>query len=255
MISKVVRSSAIVVLIAAIVVLGYIGNNRVSRPDLSAASRSSLTVVGTHPVMPPAAQIDTRPTLLAIGDSYVGGAGDPSIKTYPQHLAEKMGWNLRVDAVGGSGYLSRTLPTGAPAHSLAERLPFDKDNFDPDFVIVDAGRNDLTSPAEELVPAIQSYLLDVRSAWPRAKIVVVKPQYASSTVAEVFPEVASAIDQTASQIDAVTIDPVNDRWWDVPDLDSLLLPDKVHVNGAGADYYANRMVDALETLGITPVRA
>ncbi|MCV7073453.1 SGNH/GDSL hydrolase family protein [Mycolicibacterium rufum] len=247
--------TGVLALAVAVLLLGYLGANRVARSEQSASSRALPPVVGTNLVMAPAAQIDSRPTLLAIGDSYVGGTGDPSVATYPERVVETMGWSLRVDAVGGSGYLSRTLPTGRVAPSLADRLAFDKANFDPDFIIIDAGRNDLLSPVDELVPAIEGYLRDVRSAWPRAKIVVIKPQYASTDVPESYPEVASAIDRTAAQIDAAAIDPIGDRWWDVPDLDSLLLEDNVHLNGAGSDYYAQRVVDALRAFGINPVQA
>lgn len=248
----VLRGLGILTLVAALAVLGYLGIVRVTQSSAGTSERPVPSVVGTHSVPPPAEQFDQRPTLLAIGDSYVGGTGDPSIVIYPEQVAETMGWNVRVDAVGGSGYLPRNRPTGEPVPTLAERLPQDIANYDPDIILIDAGRNDLGSPAAEIAPAMTSYLRDVRSAWPQATIVVVKPQYASPVVTPNYAELSVAIDQTAAEIGAQTIDPVAGRWWDIPDLESMLLSDKIHLNSAGAAYYAERVVDGLEASGLGP---
>lgn len=248
----VLRGLGVLTLVVAVAVLGYLGQTRVTQTSPGSTAQPLPPVTGID-VPSPGEQFDRRPTLLAIGDSYVGGTGDPDIVIYPEQVATAMGWNVRVDAVGGSGYLPRNRPTGEPVPTLAERLPQDKANFEPDVVLVDAGRNDLGRLAGDIIPAMTGYLREVRSAWPQATIVVVKPQYASARVPPNYPELAAAIDQTAAEIGAQTIDPVVERWWEVTDIDSMLLADQIHLNAAGTAYYAERVVDGLEAIGLTSV--
>ncbi|MEZ0342896.1 SGNH/GDSL hydrolase family protein [Mycobacterium sp. pV006] len=245
----------VVLLVSAVVALLIFGLARVAPGhNDDATARPALAETLLAPT-PPSEQFDHRPTLLVVGDSYVGGTGDPTVVVYPEQVADEMGWNVRIDAVGGSGYVSNVTESGRKRPSLIERLPADKASYTPDIVLVDAGRNDLALDPAAVVPEIDRYLTEVRAAWPDAQIVVVKPQFASAAVPANYPPLANAIDEIATRIGAATIDPVTEGWWTGIDLEPLLFADKVHLNGAGTTYYADKIAEALNKISIASIES
>src|SRR5271168_4737493 len=53
----------------------------------------------SHVAPPVSGMFDHKPTLLAVGDSYAA--------TYPELVADKMGWSLALDAQDGTGFVHR----------------------------------------------------------------------------------------------------------------------------------------------------
>lgn len=246
---KLGRAAAILVLVAAVAGLGYYGVERANR---SRANADDSSLVGDL-AAPPDQRMVRPATLLVIGDSFAGGNGDPNIVTYPTVLGERFGWNVRVDAVGGSGFVSKMFE-GRKIPSVGERLAQDRASFDADYIVIDAGRNDLGVYPSEVIPEIERYVADVHKAWPDAKIVMIKPAYATTKVAENYPMLSEAFDRVGAQNNALVVDPVAEGWFNVENLDSLLYSDKVHLSNEGHKYYADRIADAIQRAGLaTPL--
>ncbi|MDF0531091.1 SGNH/GDSL hydrolase family protein [Tsukamurella sp. 8F] len=199
-------------------------------------------------------QVQRASSVLIVGDSFVGGTGDPSFPVYPELLGELMGWNVRVDGVGGSGFMPQLdaggrRPPGGRRAPLIERLPADQRHYRPDVVLVDAGRNDLGRVPSQVIPYIDDYFERLRAAFPQARIVALIPTYATDREATNLPALRAAITGAVRGYQGLVIDPAAQHWYDRADLRSLLGPDDVHFNGAGNRYYARRIADALRSAG------
>ena len=193
-------------------------------------------------------QMFDKPTLLVVGDSYAGGA-DPRTVNYPQLVADKMGWNLDLDAQGGTGFINRIDNVSPPHVPFIDRLDRDAATYRVDYVLVDGGRNDFGEPPERVVAAADEYIKEVHSDWPNAKIIIILPAYATPDVAANQPAVAEGIRGAAERIGASVIDPVAQRWYRDVDVKPLLAPDGVHLNGDGQTYYADKIIDNLKRMG------
>lgn len=201
-----------------------------------------------RPVDAAATSLPSRSTLLIVGDSYAGGV-DPTIPTYAPGLAEEMGWNLALDAQGGTGFLTYRVTPETTTAPFIERLSRDKEQYTPDHILIDGGRNDLDRPLDELLPAMRTYLTEVRRAWPQATITVVVPSYITPEPAPDYPAIKDELNSVAAQIDATVIDPVAEGWY--RDVDpEWLWTDKVHPSAAGGRYIGQRLADDLRALGL-----
>lgn len=177
-----------------------------------------------------ATMFDHQPALLVVGDSYAAA--------YPGLVADKMGWSLAVDVADGTGFVSRT-SSHAP---FVDRLDRDAATYAADYVLIDGGRNDLSSPAEDVVPAAQSYLDDVHARWPKAKIIVVLPAFAVPDDSTNYDAVADGLRRAAEEIGADVIDPLAQRWYTDVEAKFLLSQDGRHLNFNGDTYYADKIV-------------
>jgi lysophospholipase L1-like esterase len=198
-----------------------------------------------------------RPALLVITDSMGGGVGDPSIvKNYPRALADTMGWDLNVDAVGASGYLETHLTKqrnhiDATVAPFIDRLEADSKNYRADYILVDGGRNDLGKPPDEVAPAIDEYMTQLRAHYPDATIVVMTPSYITDYMADNYPMLSERIRASAERIGAFVLDPVAEGWWKNIDLKPLLWTDGVHLNSQGVDVYADKVAQGMRRFGIS----
>ena len=142
---------------------------------------------------------DHQPALLVVGDSYAAA--------YPDLVADKLGWSLSADVQDGTGFVSHT-DTPSPAHApFIDRLERDASTYHADYVLIDGGRNDLSAPPEQVLPAAEEYLNDVHSRWPEAKIIVVLPTFAASDESANYPAMADGLRRTADALGAYVIDP------------------------------------------------
>jgi lysophospholipase L1-like esterase len=190
---------------------------------------------------------DDKPKLLVVGDSFAGGVGDPNIVTYPDLVAEKMGWSVAVDAQGATGFLHGIDNLSPPQVPFIDRLDGDAATYHPDYVLIDGGRNDLGEPPEPAVAAADEYIKQVRSVWPNAKMIIVLPALATSKVD--YVAVAEGLHRTAERVGAYVIDPVAQHWYRDIDVKRLLWRDNVNLNDAGEAYYADKIVENLRHLG------
>jgi lysophospholipase L1-like esterase len=195
---------------------------------------------------------DHKPTLLLIGDSFAGGTGDPSFATYPNLVARKEGWNLGLDAQGGTGFVHRVDNATPPNVPFMERLDRDAAiyRYRVDYVLIDGGRNDLGDPPEPVLAAADEYIKKVRSIWQNAKIIIVLPSYVTRDVASNYSVLAQGLRGTAESVGAQVIDPVAQRWYRDGDVKRLLWKDGVNLSGDGNAYYSAKVVENLTRMGV-----
>jgi lysophospholipase L1-like esterase len=194
---------------------------------------------------------DPKPTLLVAGDSFAAGVGDPNNATYPYLLAGKMGWNLALDAQGGTGFASGIDSLSPPTVPFIDRLGCDEAIYSRhvDYVLVDGGRSDLGLPPEEALTAADGYIKKIRSDWPKARIVIILPNFPTPVVAEHYPALAEGLRHTAESVGADVIDPVAQRWYSDVEGKTLMWRDGAHLNSKGDAYYAGKVADSLKRMG------
>ncbi|MGH3959086.1 SGNH/GDSL hydrolase family protein [Mycobacterium sp.] len=194
---------------------------------------------------------DAKPTLLVVGDSFASGTGDPRFVTYPYLVADKMGWNLALDAQGGTGFVHRVDNYSPPHVPFVDRLDRDAAmyHYHVDYVLIDGGRNDLGDLPEPVVAAADEYIKKVHAEWPAAKIVIMLPSYVTPDVADNYPAVAQGLRRTAESVGAYVIDPVGQHWYHDIDVRRLLGRDHTHFNGDGNIYYADKIINNLKQMG------
>ena len=195
------------------------------------------------------------PTLLVIGDSFVAGAGVPdAAMAYPARLADATGMRLLTDGQGGTGFVNDAQGTGnGDTSKMIDRLASDGRNFpDASLVVIDAGRNDLRFPLDDVGNAVSEYLDKARAQWPAADIVVIVPAFIASQPFDGYPEVLSSFKNSASKIGATLIDPIADGWYRNADVTKLVSADRVHPNADGARFIAEHIEESLRSQGLVP---
>jgi lysophospholipase L1-like esterase len=242
-----VRRAALVVasavLLASMTALGCLQWQRVdasAHGDVPGATVPSLE-----------SMFDYRPTLLVVGDSFAGGTGDPTFRPYPYLLGDRLGWNLTVDAQGGTGFVKGATAGKSHGVPFLNRLARDGELYNVDYVLIDGGRNDLGLPPTEVIPAADEYIRKVHDTWPKAKIIVMLPSYVSAKEAANYPALSQGLRRIADEVDADVIDPVAEGWYRGRDLAPLFWNDRVHLNAVGNEYYASRIIADLKALGWT----
>ncbi len=198
---------------------------------------------------------DTPPSLLVIGDSFVAGAGvtDPA-QSYPALLAHATGMRLSVDGQGGTGFISDAHGTGnGDTSKMMDRLVADGQKFpNASVVVIDAGRNDLRYPVDEVGSAVSDYLDRARTQWPTADIVVVVPAFITLRPFDGYRDVLDRFSSSASKVGATLIDPIAEGWYQNADVATLVSADKVHPNADGARIIAARMEQSLRSHDLVP---
>ncbi len=213
------------------------------------ASRTAGTDVGRRNEQPP---------LLIIGDSFVAGAGVTDAgEAYPALLADATGMRLSLDGQGGTGFINDAQGTGnGDTSKLIDRLVADGQKYpDAAVVVIDAGRNDLRFPIDDLAGAVSEYLDHARAQWPAAHLVVVVPSFITLQPFEGYHDVRSRFESSAAKVGATLIDPIAEGWYQNIDLAPLLSADQVHPSAEGALLIAERMENSLRSHGVIPTVA
>lgn len=238
------------VLVAVFAVLVYRGEEA----DTATSQASPFQIAPTISQSP-------RVDALFVGDSFTSGAGGIGLNSYPYVVCRANGWNCNIDAQGSTGFINDGAVSNVPGRvPFIDRIESDAANFNVDLLIVDGGRNDLGLSPDPVGVAIRTYMEKARSLWPKARIVMIVPAYASVRIAENYAPLQAKIDEVARSVDASVIDPVAEGWYQTPDLGRYLIEDGVHFNIDGNQYFADKLTEALarvgvsgETLGFTPV--
>jgi hypothetical protein len=195
---------------------------------------------------------DPKPVLLVAGDSFAAGVGDPNNPTYPYLVANRMGWNLALDAQGGTGFASGIDSLSPPTVPFIDRLDRDAATYayHVDYVLIDGGRVDLDLPPERVVAAADEYVKKVRSDWPKARIIVVLPSFPTPVAAESYSAVAQGLRSAAESVGADLIDPTAQHWYRGIEGKTLMWRDGAHLNAKGETYYADKVIDNLKRMGL-----
>jgi hypothetical protein len=198
--------------------------------------------IEAHHVAPMVAlKFDHKPMLLVVRDSYA--------VTYPELIADRMGWSLALDGQDGTGFVGSVDNNNPGRVPFIDRLDGDAATYHVDYVLIDGGRSDLGESAEPVVAAADEYVKKVRSEWPKAKIIVMLPTTAGPDENANYPALADGLRRTAESVGAYVIDPVAQGWYRDIDAEPLLWQDGTHLNPNGETYYADKITENLKLMG------
>ena len=100
-----------------------------------------------------------------------------------------------------------------------------------------------------MVAAADEYIKKVHSDWPKAKIIIILPNFPTPVVAEHYPALAQGLRRTAESVAAEVIDPTAQHWYSDIDGKTLMWRDGAHLNSKGDAYYAGKVTDSLKRMG------
>jgi lysophospholipase L1-like esterase len=217
-----------------------------------AVSPAQATVVRPQPPR-------ARPSVLFIGDSYTAGSGLPEM-SYGCQAAVQMGWQCSLSTVVGTGYVS-----GGPANrfvvdpytgqstSFVERIPRLAVTYQPDIVVLDGGRNDLFPPREDVLGAMVETVQEVRQAWPKAKIVFIRPRYLARPDDDLGfdDDFMARFGAETADTGVEVIDPI--QWFTMTDTSAMLSNDGTHPNLRGEQQLGLALVNSLLNHGFAAV--
>lgn len=168
------------------------------------------------------------PTRAAlIGDSWA--AADGIHPAYPALVARALDLDMRVSAVGGTGYTNGGACGGKSFQSRVHTVP-----DDARLVILAGGLNDTGSDGDDLSSALRRVVAAVHLQAPAARIVVLG-----------VPRVPLLDDRRTERADGILRSAsgtafVDVRGWSIP-----TLPDRIHPTPSGHREYARHIVAAL----------
>ncbi len=191
-----------------------------------------------------------RPSALFTGDDFPAGYGGIGRNAYPQIVCYSIGLNCGVDAQPGTGFVNDGREYSSTTFQMIDRLPTDQKLYDPDFVIIDAGRNDHLAEPPVLGEAVARYLRQVKRMWPGTKIVVIAPYYLTTAPDPDHGARISLLSPIVAAQDGMLIDPVAEGWYEGVDESSMLQPDGFHPNQAGHEFLAKKLGESLKKRGI-----
>jgi hypothetical protein len=174
----------------------------------------SAYLLATWPPDPPAATVQGTPAasspspeaaqdetvLVVLGDSFSAESPVSAGPEWPTLLGESLGWEVQVEAVTGSGYLSagngRPFPARVPAvlqHS-------------PDVIVVAGGVADLGAhPMARIVDAAEETVSRLVQQAPEAQVVVLSP-FSNGEPGPLTEDFSSRLQQVVQGRDAVYVD-------------------------------------------------
>lgn len=194
----------------------------------------------------------SAPLALFIGDSYTAGDNSAEL-SYGCRAAVEMGWLCALSARGGTGYISGGVanrwvePYTGKSLSFGERIPHLAAQYDPAYVVLDGGRNDLFAPREDTFTEMLSAIGEVRRTWPHAQIVFIRPRFLANPADTLgFDDRFMKSLEAAPTSHGVTfIDPLHSL--SGTDTSALLSDDGIHPNPAGEIHMAAVLFDALRS--------
>ena len=160
------------------------------------------------------------PRAVFLGDSYTDGYGGTTSPGYAYRAGWAKGWDVRIDALGGTGFLNR-----AGKRTFAERIP-EVLRQHPDVVVVAGGINDYGSfPNDQIAVAAQDIFR--RLARSGAQVIALSPWTTPRLRGPGYADLVLRVGAAARKMHVRYIDTSD---WLTP---SLMSPDGIHPNERG----------------------
>lgn len=194
-----------------------------------------------------AAPAEATDQVVVIGDSLSTGYGTRPELAWPVLLQEDYTnahrpVHITNAAQNGSGYLS----VGADEETFESEIAGSVTST-TDLVLLFGSENDMGTDPTTLERTAADAFARIKSAAPRAAIVVVgPPSYTDSPEAERL-DVRDAIRSAADAAGASFIDPIADQWI-MGQVENLIGPDGDHPSEAGQRYLAAKMAAIVSSL-------
>ena len=243
----------IVAVVLALVAVGVGVAAKTSRPADDYVS-SYTPVIQTAPERIKIT-VPANPRLLIVGDSYSAGTGatDPA-KSWANTVGQRLGWDYRVDAIGGTGWTWGGGEIGDGPDRFPERIQRDgaDNSFEPNIVFIQGGQNDYRSGAAGISNAVRDSIDIARVEWPDAQVVIFGPAAPMPLGAE-LSGINSAVRRGAFMARAGMIDATG--WLTRENSGQFAAPDGSHVNDAGHAFLAEKFLEEFAVIGGPPVAA
>lgn len=209
------------------------GTGFVRRILLLAAAVVLVAACGDKPAKEPA--LPPGSMVVALGDSLTAGAGMAREQAWPDLLASRTGWEIVNAGVNGD-----------TSGSALERLPALLKEHDPVLVLVALGGNDMLRriPQEQTVANLGK-VLDMVRAHGAKPVLLATPK--PSAISAVFQNL-SAADFYRSVAEAHQVPLIEDAIAEVLS-DPAMKGDPLHPNAAGHAQLAQKIFDALKSIG------
>jgi lysophospholipase L1-like esterase len=149
--------------------------------------------------------------VVFLGDSYTGGSSMNSpgrASLYPTLLAGRFGFVADNLAVSGTGYLApgtTNQPFGSQVAAVVA--------LHPDVVVLEGGHNDNSYPEAQVQAAAGNVMAGLRTALPKAKIIVLGPIWPSGNAPQSERNIDADLRQIAIDGGARFVDPIVDGWF------------------------------------------
>ena len=195
--------------------------------------------------------VSTRPAVSAyfFGDSLMAGTGaQPRRPVMARVAAARLGWDVEVDAWGGTGYTT----SGRATPSYLERLQRPgalRGQYD--VVVLEGGTNDarIGSGPEEVQAALREVVALVRERQPQATIVLMGA-YDPPAHGRLNPHravVDRAVSDAAAELGLTFFSPISGGWSKAQP-PTFLSPDGLHPTAYGYGVMGNRLAQELAAL-------
>lgn len=189
-----------------------------------ALTRHGPTASGAALVLP--TPTPAAPVVAFLGDSYTGGSdmGGNGAAGWPAILAAKRGWDRRMFAVGGSGYINPGL--GKPyADRVAAVIA-----AHPAMIFIEGSRNDIDYSPADVRAAADAVLRRLQRALPQARLIIIGPIMGAGTTPRRIVALSAAIREVALAYGAQWLDPAD---WFTGSYANLIGADGIHPTDQG----------------------
>jgi lysophospholipase L1-like esterase len=178
------------------------------------------------------------------GDSLMSGTGStPQRPVMARVAANRLGWDVEVDAWGGTGF---TTTGSSPGYLERLRRPGALGGR-YDVVLIEGGTNDarVGSTPAEIRKAVREVVAEVRTRQPRAQVVLMGA-YDPPGVVDLRRAVAdSAVRDVAADLGVPFFSPLSASWHTGHDPHRFLDADGLHPSTAGYVFMGARLADEL----------
>lgn len=206
------------------------------RPDTPAVRPTAAAETAAGPTG------SSRPVLVVLGDTFTAPSPASAGPEWPTLLGASLGWDVVVEAVPGSGYVS-----AGEGEPFAARVP-DVLERSPDVIIVAGGVADLgVHPMTQVVGAAGEVVGRLAQGAPGARIVVVSP-FSNGEPGPLTEQLSAQLRAIADRQGAGYVDATE---WLVPG-DAYFDDDPSHPADAGQRRLAQNLRRALVGLGVAP---
>ena len=180
-----------------------------------------------------------------LGDSLMAGTGAvPQRPVMARVAAARLGWDVEVDAWGGTGY---TTTGRSPGYLERLRLPGALSG-QYDVVLLEGGTNDarVGSSPEQIRAAVREVVAEVQRRQPQARIVLMGAYDPPGAVRLHRAIADDAVSDVAAELRLPFFSPLSEGWHNGQDPYRFLDADGLHPNDYGYGVMGERLAGALD---------
>jgi acyl-CoA thioesterase I len=180
---------------------------------------------------------------IVFGDSYVAGVGASAAReAFTEQAMTQLGWSATYFARDDSGYCT--------SHSLdyLQRLKAIPPGPAPTVFVLEGGINDTACNAAVLSAQISASITQIKTAYPKAALIVLGPVVPSKYSANQLVPVDNALEAAATAARVPYISPLTELWFTSANRAHYMSPDGVNPNQAGYAYLTTVLLRDLEQI-------